>query len=720
MTISPARSAGAVRRSSAVVLLIILGSACRIAPVRLDTENPLAVRSVILASDGSELATLFEENRREVTFDDIPKIVQEAVVASEDAKFWTHSGVDASAIARALTRNLKRGEAAQGGSTISQQLAKLMYSGETRRTLKQKVIETRLATGLEEKYTKQEIMTMYLNRAYFGERAYGIAAAAETYFAKRLKDLTLGEAALLVGLVKAPTTLNPFENRKAAVQRRAYVLQQMVSLGMIDTATADAAGDEKVRLKKTDHLESTKQPHWVRYIEREVLRNPAFGKTEQERAVRLYRGGLRITTTLNPVWQKAAEAAARRALPDPRDPEVGLVSLDPRTGAIRAIVGGRDFLSGQYDVATQGQRQAGSAFKPFVLAAALQQGISPESSYHSGPGNIPIGGGQVWKFQNYGGGGGAGSVSIRHGMRNSYNGVFARLVMKVGPEAVVEAAHAAGITSHLDAYPSISLGALTIGVTPLEMASAFGTFANNGLHFRPHGISRVTDPKGDVLFDETKLRGEQRVDPNVAYGVTDVLRDVACCGTARRANIGRPMAAKTGTTDDHKDTWLVGYTPEISTAVWVGHRIPRPMGRAFFGGSFAAKIWHDYMIEAVRGMPVTTFVDPPGSLRLSRKNGAPEKCSPRGAREETSETSPRLVCPSSTPVPAPSPSASPSPSPRTSPTPTEAATPTPSPTPPPSSPTPTPTGSSTGGPDPSPTPSTTGSPGGSTPEPTPT
>lgn len=694
--------AGAARRLAAVAVLVVLAGACRIAPVTLANEDPLAVRSVILAADGTELATLFEENRSEITYEEIPKVIQEAVIASEDAKFWTHSGVDVGAIARAFTRNLKQGEAAQGGSTISQQLAKLMYSANAPRTLKQKIIETRLAAGLEERYSKQQILTMYLNRAYFGQRAYGIAAAAETYFAKSLDDLTLGEAALLVGLVKAPTTLNPFENLKAAKERRRYVTQQMVNLRMISQAAAEKANDEKVSLKRTSHLATTKQPHWIRYIEREVLRNPVFGKTELERASKLYRGGLRIVTTLNPVWQKAAEQAARRALPNASDPEVGLVSLDPRTGALRAIVGGRDFLSGQYDVATQGQRQAGSAFKPFVLAAALEQGISPESVFQSGPGIIPIGGGQTWKFGNYGGSRGAGSVTIRHGMRNSYNGVFARLVMKVGPGAVVDAAHRAGITSHLDAYPSISLGALTIGVTPLEMASAFGTFANNGLHFKPHGIAKVTDSTGKVLFDETKLQGEQRLDPNVAYGVTDVLRDVACCGTARRANVGRPMAAKTGTTDDHKDTWLVGYTPAISTAVWVGHRIPRPMGRAFFGGSYAAKIWHDYMIKAVAGTPVTTFVDPPGSLSLKRKNGAPD---PNAKCEDKIDPSTGLpydarLCRTPTPIPTKAPK--PSPIPTKTPKPPKPPTTPPPSTPPPSSPPPSSPPPSTPPPDPSP------------------
>lgn len=701
-------------RSRRVALATLLGltlSSCTVGQLRVSKMNALPLRSVIRDANGAQLGTVYEVNRAKVDYEKIPEHVRNAFIAAEDERFWIHDGVDLVAIGRAALANVKAGTTRQGASTITMQLAKLLYAEPTgARTIEQKIFEARVARDLESRFTKEQILENYLNRAYFGNRAYGIRAAAESFFGKYVKDLTIAEGALVAGLVKAPTTYNPFKRLSKAKVRRRYVLRRMLALDMITQRQFDHAKTEPIVLKRTDYTETIKRPYWVEYIEREALRTRALGPNEESRARQLYRGGLQIKTTLDPKWQKWAEQAVKLALPYETDPEAALVAIDVQTGAIKAMVGGRNFNKDQFDIASQGFRQPGSAFKPFVMAAALEQGISPESRYASSPTTLNVDG-TIWKVDNYDSAD-RGILTLRQGMMASVNGVYARLLQKVGAEHVVDVAKRLGIrTSQLDPYPAIALGGLTYGVTPLEMASAYATFASGGVYRKPHGIAKVTDRHGEELFDESRIVPEQVFDPNLAYVLTDMLKDVACCGTGVHATIGRPMADKTGTTNSLKDAWLVGYTKHVATAVWVGYRKPKPMfnvrGIKVVGGSFPSQIWRYFMDKVERQFPYEDWTDPPGYADLRYVNGSRESCTTRKGQLSYLDPNSSVTRCKPSASPTKTKEASPEPEPtRSHPSPTPTRTtrpPRPAPTVTPT-PDPTPTGSGTPGPDPSPTP----------------
>ncbi len=579
----------------------------------------------MVAADGTPLANLFEKNRAGVSARAIPDLVKNAIVAAEDGRFYSHRGVDAVSSMRALLVDVVAREKKQGGSTITQQLAKMMYGGNAPRTWQRKVAETRAAVRLERRYGKDELLAMYLNRAYFGAQAYGIVAAAETYFGKRLKELRLHEAALLAGLVRAPTVLNPFVNRRGAKARRSYVLRRMAELQMITQAQRTSAQRKPLGVpKKPPQLRILRAPYFVNWVQDQILRDRAYGPTREERERLLLTGGLKVRTTLDMRMQEAAEEAVADALDRPGDPEAALVAIDPNTGAVKAMVGGRSFDRSQFNAATQAMRQPGSAFKPLVLAAALESGIQTETRYASSPTVLTLPDGSRWPVNNYDGRG-YGMMTLRRGMERSVNGVYARLVVDVGPRNVVKLAHRVGITSPLDPFHSIALGALRIGVSPLQMASAYATFASNGKLYPPHGVAHVRARNGSTLVDDRSLEPTQAMDPSTAYQVTDVLRDVARNGTARPANIGRPMAGKTGTTEENKDAWLVGYTPDLVTAVWVGYPRPKPMrnvhGIRVVGGTFPAQIWRNFMGEALRGKAERDFPIPGGMVKVRVGDG---------------------------------------------------------------------------------------------------
>jgi 1A family penicillin-binding protein len=663
-------------------------------PLPQKESRPLPLRSQIRTSDGTLLATLFEENRIQVSASEIPKVVKDAVVAVEDARFWEHSGIDAKAIARAAIANWAHGTTVQGGSTITQQLAKLMYFPDAQRTLKRKLAEARVAIRLEREHSKEEILTMYLNRAYFGSGAYGIAAAAETFFHTKPAQLTLAQSALLAGVIHAPETLNPFDDPKAAVARRAYVLQRMRQEGLITTTEETAAAKQPVGLtKRKPPLGTLRYPYVVEFVKQQVLADPAFGATEAERAHALFDGGLQFTTTIDRGMQDAAEAAVARVLDHPSDPEAALVAIDPHTGAVKALVGGRNFAKAQYNLASQGHRQAGSAFKPFVLTAALEQGIRPDKRYGSSPTTLRYGPGNslAWKVNNYDGVG-HGFITLRQGMINSVNGVYARLVLDVGPENVVDAAHRLGIRSVLDPIPSIALGGLRVGVTPLEMASAYTTFANMGVHMPAHGVARAIGPDGKSVYEQTKLKGTQAIDPGVAYTINDVLQDVVRKGTGRHAQFGRPLAGKTGTTEEYHDAWFVGYTPDLVTAIWVGYRrgqisMRNVRGVTVVGGSFPSQIFRQFMSSALADVPPHTFEIPTGAF-VSVVLGYSRDCVARLGQPGVEVSMPATLIPTKdcpayvrpTAKPSPTASGSASPSPGGSPSPEPSPQPSPSPT----------------------------------------
>jgi penicillin-binding protein 1A len=603
--------------------LALVATACSsiLGPLPEKEARPLALRSQIRAADGTLLATLYEENRVQVDAKDIPPVVKDAVVAVEDARFWHHSGIDAKAIARAALANLAHGTTVQGGSTITQQLAKMMYFPDAERTFKRKLAEARVALRLEHTYSKDQILTMYLNRAYFGSGAYGIGAAAETFFHTRPMSLTLAQASLLAGVIHAPQSLNPFDAPKAATARRAYVLRRMREESLITPAQEAAAAREPLNLTtRRPPLGTLRYPYFVEFVKQQILADPAFGENEAQRAQTLYGGGLQIITTLEPKLQDAAEAAVAKVLDHGGDPDAALVAIDPKSGAVRAMVGGRNYATEEFNLAYQGRRQPGSAFKPFVLAAALEQGIRPDARYASSPTTLHYGPGNAysWPVNNYDGRG-RGVITLRDGMINSVNGVYARLVLDVGPSSVVDVAHRLGITSPLDPLPSIALGGLRVGVSPFQMASAYSSFANLGVHMPGHGVARALDASGKEVFTDSTLRGTRAIDPGIAYTINDVLQDVVRKGTGRRAALGRPMAGKTGTTEEYHDAWFVGYTPDLVTAVWVGYRkaqisMRHVRGVTVVGGTFPSQIYKAFMNVALEGVPPHEFEVPTQSF----------------------------------------------------------------------------------------------------------
>lgn len=583
------------------------------------TTEPLAETSVIYDRNGDVLAELHaEQNRTYVPLARIPLQLRQAVIATEDQRFYEHEGVDPWGIARALWVNITQGKH-QGGSTITQQYV-VNTLIEREDTLTRKVKEAILAYQLESQFTKDEILEKYLNTIYFGHGAYGVQAASVTYFGKDVSDLTTAECATIGGVLRSPGRYSPRIDPEAAKTRRDTVLGQMLSLGYIDQATHDAAVAEPFNLAPPTPT-TTVAPYFVEWVKQTLI--DEYGPDA------VYKGGLRVETTLDPAAQAAAEEAIASVLDQPDDPSAALVSLDPRTGEVVALVGGKDFDTQQFNVAVQGERQPGSSFKPFVLVTALKEGISPEQTYESSAGSFTIPGGQTWKVSGYSGGG---PMRLRVATEKSINAVYAQLILAVGADDVVETAKDMGIETPLDAVPSIALGSQE--VTPLEMASAYGTLANAGVHVPAHAITRVRSIDGEVLF-EASTTGTEVISPSVAYVTTDILKGVITRGTGTAAKIGRPAAGKTGTTQEYRDAWFVGYTPQLSTAVWIGYtegqiEMTNVHGRKVTGGSFPAEIWARFMKTALADVEATDFTRPRGvtSATICRETGmlATEHC----------------------------------------------------------------------------------------------
>ncbi|MBI5230583.1 MAG: PBP1A family penicillin-binding protein [Coriobacteriales bacterium] len=545
------------------------------------------------------------QNRIDRKLANIPEDLKDAVVATEDRRFYEHSGVDVMGIIRAVFVNATSGDAKQGGSTITQQYVKNAFFSQEK-TLSRKVKEALLARKLEKKYSKDEILELYLNTIYFGHGAYGVEAASRAYFDRTVEDLSLAECALLAGIIKSPGAYSPYIDPKAAKARRDLVLDLMLAEGHITQAERDEAKETPVRvagLKAPSHL----APYFVEYVKQRLIKD--FGEET------VYRGGLRVRTTLDLRMQKAAEKAVRERLDRKGDPSAALVAVKPESGEIRAMVGGRDFEEQQFNVAVDGRRQPGSAFKPFVLVTALEEGISPEKRIDARPTTIELSDGP-WKVT--GADDGSTTARLRRATEKSINAVFAHLIVDLGAEKVADTAKSLGITSPITPVPAIALGGHREGVSPLEMANAFGTLAAGGRRAKPHGIAKVTDAQGTVWY-QAKDAPERVVDPAVAYLATDILEGVIDRGTGGAADIGRPAAGKTGTTQEYRDAWFVGYTPQLSTAVWVGYpEAQREMddvhGITVTGGSFPARIWHDFMTAALSKAPIEDFKRPDGLI----------------------------------------------------------------------------------------------------------
>ena len=579
----------------------------------LPDDSPQLQSAVVLAADGEELAVLSEEGRRsDVTLDDVAPVMAAAVVAAEDRRFYGHSGVDPIGIARAAWRNTVGG-GTQGGSTITQQLIKNL-DGDGNRSPWDKLEEAVLAMKLEQTKDKDSILERYLNVVYFGRGAYGVEAAAQVYFGVTAADLDLPQAALLAGLLRSPETADPAEDPDEAARRRQTVLDAMVDEGDVSPQEAAAAAAQPVEaLPEVDavRLVAGVAPHFVDWVTADAI--AAVGEAA------IYRDGLRIVTTLDLEAQRAAEQSVAEVLPEPGDPQAALIALDT-DGAVRAHVGSRSYEELQVDV-VRGRdgggsgRQPGSAFKPFVLQAALERGTRLRDVY-AGPAHIDLEvGGAPWSVDNYGNEA-YGQVDLLQATASSVNTVYAQLLADTGPQAVVDAAHAAGIGSELSPEPAIALGAEE--VSPLELAEAFLTFANDGNRVRPHTIDRIETSEGDVVWEPDLQSPERAVEEDVARGVTYALRGVIEGGTGTGADIGRPAAGKTGTTQENVDAWFAGYVPGYAAVVWMGYADPAPMsdvhGRSVTGGSFPVDIWRGFMRTAVADRPPDDFPAPPEEM----------------------------------------------------------------------------------------------------------
>jgi len=569
-----------------------------------------AQRSYVYASDGKTvLARLYMENREDVPLDAVPKHVQNAIIAIEDERYFEHNGVDYQGISRAFVNNLKQQRIVEGGSTITQQYIKNTI-GEKDKTVTRKLKEAIIAYKLENNYTKDQILEAYLNTIYFGQGAYGVEAAAEVFFGKKAHELTISEGALLAAAIKSPLRFSPYYNPEASFKRQAAVLDRMARLGLITEQEAEAAKNEQpVLLPKKE--EAVIAPYFVEYVKRELIKEYGVDK--------VFKGGLRVHTTLDVKAQENAERAISTTLYKENDPQAALVSIDPRDGRIIAMVGGKDFEDIKYNLASQGKRQPGSAFKVFVLVAMLEKGFKADDTFQCRSVIHIPGLKKPWRVR----GGGSGSMTLRQGTVKSVNTFFANAIMEVGPESVAMTAHKMGIKTPIDPIPPIALGGLTIGVSPLEMASAYGTLANHGMHFEPTAINKIEDFKGNVV-KEFKPQGQQVLDKEIAYQATDIMKGVIERGTATRARIGRPAAGKTGTNSSFRDAWFVGYTPNLVTAVWMGHpeaqiAMNNVHGSRAFGGIIPATIWQKHMSATLENTKVLDFPKPASSVSNQAK-----------------------------------------------------------------------------------------------------
>jgi penicillin-binding protein 1A len=597
---------------AAVVALLFAAVAWIWFTTDLPTAAAATDSAILLDRNGDELAVLAQDGLRiEIDLDEMGPVVPDAVVAAEDRRFYEHDGVDPGSVFRAFWNNVRNDEI-QGGSTITQQLVKNVYL-DSERTFSRKFREAILAMKVEQQSSKDEILERYLNTVYFGRGAYGIEAAARTYFDKPAGELQPAQAAMLVGILRSPETLDPAEEPEAVERRRNEVLDTMVELGTLPAAKAEeakAAPIEVLGEVAPTKLSAGVAPHFVEQVRRDIV--DEFG----ERA--LYDRGLVIHTTLDVTDQKAAEESVAKNLDDPADPQAAVVGID-RAGAVRAWVGGRDFEALKLDLVSSDAgtgRQPGSTFKPLVLAAGFEAGMGAGQQYPA-PASITLDvPPEPWEVSNAGGSD-YGVLSLFDATVQSVNTVYAQHVLQVGPEAVVDVADRLGVGRELEAERTIALGAEE--VTPLELATVFSTLSRSGERIDPYLVTKIETRGGETLFELDEPEKEEAVEPRIADTVSHILSETPRRGTARRAALDRPMAAKTGTTQDNADAWLAGYTPEYTAVVWMGYADSnKPMeavdGQAVQGGTIPAQIWHDFMVKALEDVEPTEFPPPDEEL----------------------------------------------------------------------------------------------------------
>lgn len=607
-----------------LVFLIIAGAGCGfIGATMSDLPEVANVKPAALSQiydvHGNLITTVHAtENRLPVKLSQVPKDLQNAFIATEDNRFYSHHGVDPIGIMRAIWVNIAHDGVAEGGSTITQQLARNAFLTQDR-TLKRKIMEAMLAIRIEQYYTKQEILEMYLNQIYFGQGAYGVQAAAHVYFGKNVQDLDLAQSAMLAGLPQSPNYYSPLTNYKAGKARQAVVLGQMVKYDYIDQATADKAKDEDLGLREKSEAahSDNNASYFIDYVISEIAEK--YGDDA------VYKDGLKIYTTIDMKAQDAAVQAMHN-LPNfytddkgLTQPQGALIAINPHNGYIVAMVGGRGDDS--FNRAVLAERQPGSAFKPFVYLAAIQDGMTPGTVMDDK--KIEFNG---WSPKNYEGTY-SGQMTLRYALQHSVNTIAVQLADAVGMRKVLNLASSLGITTLDDSKDNnlaAALGGLTNGVKPIDMAVAYGTLANGGVKVKPVAITKIVDRNGQVV-EENSTEEQRVVDPKYAYVITNMLESVMSGGTGGGASIGRPAAGKTGTTDESKDAWFVGYTPDLVAAVWMGDDYGIETLDGITGGTVPAVIWRDFMSQALNAMeiPASDFTVPPGAASIANQGYAP-------------------------------------------------------------------------------------------------
>ncbi|MFN6036115.1 MAG: transglycosylase domain-containing protein [Dolichospermum sp.] len=558
----------------------------------------------IKAADGTVLQQQGEATREQLQLEQIPDNLKKAFIASEDRRFNQHNGVDIQGIMRAVINNLRSQDVVEGGSTITQQVARILFLKQEK-TFWRKLKEVRLAQKIEQQLTKDQILERYLNLVYLGSGAYGVGDAAWVYFSKSIDQLTLSEMATLAGLAPAPNLYAPDKNLKAATERRNLVLARMAEDGIITPIQKQAAIQEPLivnsNLPKRWQVDS---PYFTSYIQKELPKHLSPDI--------LANGGLVVETSLNPTWQKAAEAAVTKILKNEgrwqNFKEAALVAIDPRNGEIQAMVGGKDFSKNQFNRVTQAQRQPGSTFKGFVYATAIATGKNPYDSYLDEP--LSIDGYEPKNYHdNF-----SGWLNMRDALTKSVNTIALKVLIDVGFQPTIKLAHDMGIKSELKPTYSLALGSNEVNL--LELTNAYGTFATQGNYTEAHGIRRILNREGNVIWS-AKYEPKQVLDTDSSTIMTWMLRNVVREGTGAAAQLDdRQVAGKTGTSDEARDLWFIGYIPQVVTGVWLGNDNNTP---TYGSSGSAAYAWHEFMKKAVEGMPVEKFPTPP---KLENRKGS--------------------------------------------------------------------------------------------------
>ncbi|TCS82087.1 transglycosylase domain-containing protein [Tepidibacillus fermentans] len=586
------------------------------------------------------------EKRIYVPLSQIPKDLIQATLAIEDRKFYNHFGFDLMRIGGAVIADLKNGAKVQGGSTITQQLAKNLYLTHEK-TWQRKLKEALLTVKLELQYSKDQILEMYLNQIYYGQSAYGVQLAASTYFHKNVSELNLAESAMLAGIPKGPTYYSPFQNLEKAKSRQKLVLQAMVHEGYITQQQADEAYHQNLTFANPkERLFASKAPYFTQYIENELIHR--YGITEQE----LHSGGLKIYTTMDLAMQETAEKLLKEKLPKDRPLQTALVSIEPSTGFIKAMVGGRDFRESQYN-RVFAKRQPGSAFKPILYLAALEHGVTPLTQQKSEATVFFQENGQNYSVKNFDDKYPNRDIDLHYAITHSDNIYAVKTHLDIGMDKLVEMGKRLGIESRLDPVPSLALGSNL--VTPMELTKAYATIANQGKKIEPTAIIKIEDREGNILYEKKEIEETQVITPAEAFVMTYMLEGVfEPGGTAASVAkiLKRPVAGKTGTTNDYRDLWLVGYTPQLVTTLWTGYdndeELKKYQSYRSQESYLTKEIWAEYMEKAHQALAPQLFTVPEGvvSLYIDPQTGkiANDRCPNPRLEVFIQGTEPKEVC----------------------------------------------------------------------------